>query len=629
MTLKTLTTLLLLLAATCSLAAQNIIPLPARTVKGKKLVAKTQPTLLPFNDTLPSEGYKLIIGEYGTFIEPADSAGLFYAQVTLSQLPDTLTQVVITDFPRLPYRGMMIDVSRHFFPISFLKKQIQAMAQLKLNRLHLHLTDAAGWRLQIDRYPRLTRQAAFRPQRLWKDWNAQGKQYSSESDTSAYGGYYTKDQIKDLVAFAAKHHVQIIPEIEMPSHSEEVTTAYPYLSCSPDSPGDFCPGKESTYHFLQDVLTEVMDLFPSEVIHIGGDESSHQAWKSCPDCQRAIKEHNLKDEDALQAYFINRIAGFLRQHGRRMMGWDEILTGDALDSTAVVMVWRGMDNVTKAAQGGNPVVLTPGGFCYFDAYQDAPYSQPQAFGGYLPLSHVYSLNPRPDSLANVIGLQGNIFSEYIPTESHAEYMLYPRIYAIAEAAWTPQQLRDSLDFRNRALDLTYKMKQQGYNPFDLHSEIGNKPESLITHPHLALGKPVTYNVPWWDWYPAQSEKTLTDGLLGGWNYSDQRWQGFLYKDDQRLDVTIDLQRLTPIREIEVEFMQFQNPGVWFPENVQFLESPDGINFQPLQSLHHTQIPDESLSFKTFKWHGQASTRYIRVQATSPQGCLFTSEIIVN
>ena len=271
------------------------------------------------------EGYVLTISRCGARVEALSGAGLFYGTQTLLQLwtacPEGIPAVTIRDEPRFAYRGIMLDVSRHFRDKDFVEKQIDALAAYKINRLHLHLTDAAGWRVEIDRYPRLTEFAAWRPQATWKEWWNGKREYCERTDSRASGGFYTKEEMRELVDYARRHYVTIVPEIEMPSHSEEVLAAYPELSCTgePYRHGDFCIGKEETFEFIENVLTEVMEIFPSEYIHVGGDEASKASWKTCPDCQARMKAEELKDVDELQSYLIHRVERFLNDHGRKLM----------------------------------------------------------------------------------------------------------------------------------------------------------------------------------------------------------------------------------------------------------------------------------------------------------------------
>ena len=585
------------------------------------------------------EGYVLSVNSDGVRIEALSGAGLFYGVQTLLQMaadaPEGMTAVTVKDEPRFEYRGIMLDVSRHFRSKEFVKRQIDLLSYYKINRLHLHLTDAAGWRIEIKKYPRLTQFAAWRPQAVWKDWWNGKREYCEETDPRAQGGYYTQDDIRELVAYAQKHYVTIIPEIEMPSHSEEVLTAYPELSCThvPYKQSDFCIGNEKTFEFLENVLTEVMELFPSEYIHIGGDEAGKASWPNCKLCQARMKKEGLKDVNELQSYSIHRMERFLNSHGRKLLGWDEILDG-GLAPNATVMSWRGTEGGLAAIRSGHKAIMSPGQYCYLDGYQDAPYSQPEAIGGYLPLKKVYGYEPDPDSLSAdeaklMYGVQANLWTEYIPTEEHAEYMLYPRAIALAEVAWSKPENKSWEDFHRRALKIVDELKAKGYHPFELKNEIGNRKEAETPVEHLALGKKVTYNAPYWENYPAAGEATLTDGLRGGWNYNDQLWQGFVTKD--RVDVVIDLEKETPIHSVAADFMQICGPEVFMPERVVISVSNDGKEFTQLAEIKHEVVRDDAVTFKNFGWEGEASARYIRYQALASDkfgGVLFTDEIVV-
>ena len=585
------------------------------------------------------EGYVLSVNSDGVRIEALSGAGLFYGVQTLLQMaadaPEVMTAVTVKDEPRFEYRGIMLDVSRHFRSKEFVKRQIDLLSYYKINRLHLHLTDAAGWRIEIKKYPRLTQFAAWRPQAVWKDWWNGKREYCEETDPRAQGGYYTQDDIRELVAYAQKHYVTIIPEIEMPSHSEEVLTAYPELSCThvPYKQSDFCIGNEKTFEFLENVLTEVMELFPSEYIHVGGDEAGKASWPNCKLCQARMKKEGLKDVNELQSYSIHRMERFLNSHGRKLLGWDEILDG-GLAPNATVMSWRGTEGGLAAIRSGHKAIMSPGQYCYLDGYQDAPYSQPEAIGGYLPLKKVYGYEPVPDSLSAdeaklMYGVQANLWTEYIPTEEHAEYMLYPRAIALAEVAWSKPENKSWEDFHRRALKIVDELKAKGYHPFELKNEIGNRKEAETPVEHLALGKKVTYNAPYWENYPAAGEATLTDGLRGGWNYNDQLWQGFVTKD--RVDVVIDLEKETPIHSVAADFMQICGPEVFMPERVVISVSNDGKEFTQLAEIKHEVVRDDAVTFKNFGWEGEASARYIRYQALASDkfgGVLFTDEIVV-
>lgn len=586
------------------------------------------------------EAYRIEIDKKGVRLSANTETGIFYGLQTLLQLLNngdnkTLPALTINDSPRFPYRGLHLDVSRHFFDKEFVKKQLNAMAYFKMNRLHWHLTDGAGWRIEIKKYPRLTSFAAWRPFDKLNDWWVGGRTFCEQDDPRAVGGYYTQDDIREVVAYAADRHITIIPEIEMPGHSEEVLATYPELSCSgkPYVNADFCIGTEKTFEFLENVLLEVIDLFPSEYIHIGGDEASKSSWKTCPRCQRRMADEHLNSVDELQSYMIHRIEKFLNDHGRKIIGWDEIIEG-GLSPTATVMSWRGEEGGIKAVKAGNQGIMTPGKYCYLDAFQDAPNTQPMAIGGYLTLEKVYSFEPVPDSLSTkeaelILGVQGNVWTEYIPTPEHFEYMIYPRILALAEIGWSPSGGKKWDNFHTRALQAVNILREQGYNPFPLEKEIGDKPESYQKVNHLAIGKKVTYANPYSNHYAAQGEKTLVDGARGGWMYNDDRWQGFI---DCDFDVTIDLGKETDIKQVCAEFIQLKGPYVWLPKQVIISSSVDGEHYDILATVDNDISPDiETLQFKEFGWEGNAKTRYIRYKALSngiAGGWLFTDEIRV-
>jgi hexosaminidase len=599
--------------------------------------------ITPKTPQLPSpESYTLSVTSQRIEIRATSGAGLFYGMQTLLQLMQpastgsySVPSVEIEDTPRFAYRGLMLDVSRHFSTKEFIKKQIDALAYYKINRLHLHLTDAAGWRLEIKKYPLLTDFAAWRTDPTWKKWWNGGRKYLRYDEPGASGGYYTQDDIREILEYARQHYITVIPEIEMPSHSEEVLAAYPQLSCSgePYKNSDFCVGNEETFTFLENVLTEVMELFPSEYIHVGGDEAGKSAWKTCPKCQKRMKDEHLANVDELQSYLIHRIEKFLNNHGRRLLGWDEILQG-GIAPNATVMSWRGEEGGIAAVTSGHHAIMTPGAYCYLDSYQDAPYSQPEAIGGYLPLKKVYAYDPVPASLTAeqaklVYGVQGNLWVEYIPTPEHVEYMIYPRMLALAEVAWSAPERKSWPDFHTRALSAVADLQKKGYHPFDLSKEIGSRPESLQPVSHLALGKKVTYNSPYSPHYPAQGNTALTDGIRGDWTYGDGSWQGFI--SDNRLDVTIDMEKETPIHSITAAFMQVVGAEVFLPETVIISISDDGINFTELQKQHFEVSKENPIRFTDISWQGEAKGRYVRYQAQAGSefgGWIFTDEIIV-
>ena len=427
------------------------------------------------------EGYQLDVTPGGIDLRAGSPDGLFYGMQTLRQLyaGGEVPCVSIRDNPRLGYRGLHLDVSRHFFSKEEVMKLLDVMSFYKLNTLHMHLTDAGGWRIEIDKYPKLTSETAFRTESDWRKWwDGRDRKYLPEGTPGAYGGYYTKEDIREIVKHAASKHINIIPEIEFPGHSEEVLMAYPELSCSgkPYQNGDFCIGNEKSFTFMEDVLAEVIDLFPSEYIHVGGDEAGKSVWKKCSKCQALMKEKGMKNVDELQSYMIHRAEEFLNSKDRKLIGWDEILEG-GLAPEATVMSWRGEDGGIKSARMGHDVVMTPGNYMYLDFYQADPKTQPYAIGGYTPIKKVYSYDPVPaDSLTaeecrHILGVQANTWTEYIQTPEHLEYMMFPRALAVAEIGWTPQELRTWEDFKLRMNAHISKLQGMGIRTFTLSDEL--------------------------------------------------------------------------------------------------------------------------------------------------------------
>ncbi|WP_423737767.1 beta-N-acetylhexosaminidase [Chitinophaga caseinilytica] len=418
-----------------------------------------------------SAAYRLLIGPKEIRIYASGRAGALHGIYTLLQImatqpdPNILPAVALSDRPRFGYRGLHLDVSRHFFPLTFVYKYIDLMAMYKMNVFHWHITDGAGWRLEIKKYPALTQKAAWRTHANYMEWWKSPRHYVEEGNPNAYGGFYTQDEARAVVAYAARRGITVIPEIEMPGHSEEVLAVYPHLSCAgePYKQSEFCLGNDSTFTFLEDVLREVMDIFPSQYIHIGGDEADKSAWKKCPKCQRRMKEHGLANEEALQSYAVKRMEKFLIAHNRKLMGWDEILEG-GLAPEATVMSWRGEKGGITAASEGHDVVMTPGGYCYFDSYQSDPSTEPLTIGGYLPLSKVYAYEPIPAELPaekahHVLGAQANVWAEYMPTTYQVEYMVFPRMIALSEVLWSQKEKRGWEDFKTR-LQAHYRLLQR-------------------------------------------------------------------------------------------------------------------------------------------------------------------------
>ncbi len=432
------------------------------------------------------EGYQLLTDHTGIYIEGNSAIGSFYGIQSLIQLMPVekgaalkIPGVKIVDEPRFSYRGAMLDVGRHFFSVSFVKKFLDYMALHKLNYFHWHLTEDQGWRIEIKKYPRLTRIGAVR------NGTIKGRYPGNGSDDTEVGGFYTQEQIREIVRYAAKRFITVIPEIEMPGHSGAAIAAYPALSCFPDeqtvipenmiskkSKSELLNGRiklvqetwgvhndvfaptEYTFNFLQDVLDEVVALFPSKYIHIGGDECPKDAWKKSDFCQQLIKKEGLVDEHGLQSYFIQRIEKYVNKKGKVLIGWDEILEG-GLAPNAIVMSWRGEEGGIAAAKEGHQVIMTPGSHVYFD-HSQTQQDDSVTIGGFLPLEKVYSYEPIPNELNEkqselVLGAQGNIWTEYMAFPSKVEYMVFPRLSALSEVLWTKKNKKDWVLFKRKII----------------------------------------------------------------------------------------------------------------------------------------------------------------------------------
>lgn len=412
------------------------------------------------------EGYHLKIETNKIIITANSSKGALYAVQSLLQLLPVKSNsksiaiqcLDIEDAPRFSYRGMHLDVARHFFSVNFIKKYINLMSVLKMNTFHWHLTEDQGWRIEIKKYPKLQEIAAFRNETLIGHYSDEPHKF----DGKKYGGFYTQEEIKDIVKYASERQITIIPEIEMPGHSQAAIAAYPTLGCTGNQvevatkwgvfEEIYCP-KESTFKFLEDVIDEVATLFPGKYIHIGGDEAPKIRWKNCAHCQNLIKKEGLKDEHELQNYFITRMEKYINKKGKQIIGWDEILEG-GLAPNATVMSWRGTKGAVEAAKQKHTVILTPQSHCYFDHYQSDNENEPIAIGGFLPLEKVYDFNPIPEELTKeeqqyVLGAQGNIWTEYISTEAQVEYMMFPRAIALSEVLWSSSENKNYTNFVKR------------------------------------------------------------------------------------------------------------------------------------------------------------------------------------
>ncbi len=662
--------------------------------------------------SLQQEGYELKITPKQVQLTAKTGAGLFHGIQTLLQLLPTeisgyslpmtfkefeLPAVVITDYPRYPYRGMHLDVSRHFFPKEFIKRYIDLIAMYKMNTFHWHLTDDNGWRIEIKKYPKLMQIAAWRVDHEDKPWDKRPAQQPDEKAT--YGGYYSQDEIREIVKYAADRYITIIPEIEMPAHSVEVLAAYPQFSCTGGPftvpTGSYwpnldilCAGNDSVFTFLEDVLTEVMSLFPSKYIHVGGDEADKTNWKKCPKCQERIKTEGLKNEKELQSYFIKRMEKFIVSKNRKMIGWDEILEG-GLAPEATVMSWRGVEGGIAAARQGHDAIMTPTSYCYFDYYQADPASEPKAIGGFTTLKKVYSYEPTPGELTaeeakHILGAQGNLWTEFIPTTTQAEYMAVPRMIALSEVVWSPKSARNWSDFRHRLSSQFLRLQKMRINycrgswKVDVNTEFDKKSNSvrvilgseqldvpirytldgndvkpsspIYTGPiqvtkngvikaglfqddklkekatempmifHLAIGKPVKYLTNYSDRYPGAGNLALNDGLRGSINHRDGLWQGFLGND---IDLIIDLGREMPINSVQANFLQNQRSWIFLPVMVEYSLSSDGKKYHSFNEVLNSISPKEEQSFIqpfNFQFMADSKARYIRVKAKNLGKC---------
>lgn len=646
---------------------------------------------------LEPEGYTLEIFPNKIEIKALTDQGAFYAVQSLRQiLPETfengtfteesitLPCLKINDNPQFKYRGMHLDVGRHLFPVEFIKKYIDALAMLKMNTFHWHLTDDQGWRIEIKKYPKLQEIAAYRNETLIGHYNTQPQQF----DGKKYGGFYTQDQIKAIIAYAQERFVTVIPEIELPGHSQAAIASYPELGCTGAQvevakkggvfENIFCP-KEETFTFLEGVFNEVIALFPSKYIHIGGDEAPKTHWKNCKSCQALMKKEGLKDEHQLQSYFITRIEKHLNSKGRQIIGWDEILEG-GLAPNATVMSWRGFDGAIQAAKQHHNVILTPNSHCYFDYYQSENKDEPLAIGGFLPLEKVYSLNPIPEALTieeskYVLGAQGNLWTEYIPSSKKVEYMVFPRILALSEVVWSHPKQKNYINFvsrveqfhkRLKALDINYanhlfeiegellsienKIMYQlqtvskgktirftldeseptqnseiyklpipitesitiKARVFDDHKKLGTTFSQNINL-HKAVGKPITSNTPLNPSYSGSGFQGLINGISGSNSrYGDKEWLGFWGED---LEITIDLGVETEVSSITTRFFNGNGQWIYAPKHM-------SITYDNNETSK-IEIPNSGALIIPVKSTNVSKTRFIKLTipnyGTIPEG----------
>lgn len=644
------------------------------------------------------EAYQLSVNGNGVVIAAPTEAGVFYGIQTLRKsIPAhagatvSLPAVTINDAPRFSYRGAHFDVSRHFFTVDEVKTYIDMMALHNMNHLHWHITDDQGWRIEIKKHPKLTELGSLRNETVI------GRN-SGEYDGKPYGGYYTQEEAKDIVAYAAERYITVIPEIDLPGHMQAALKVYPNLGCTGGpyevwtqwgvSEDVLCAGNDDVLTFIDDIFTEIMDIFPSQYIHVGGDECPKARWKQCPKCQARIKQLGIKGNDKhskeeyLQSFIINHAEKFLNDHGRRIIGWDEILEG-GLAPNATVMSWRGEAGGIEAAKQNHDVIMTPNTYLYFDYYQTKDTeNEPLGIGGYLPLERVYNYEPMPASLTpeqqkHIIGVQANLWTEYIPTLSHAQYMVLPRWAALAEIQWSNPADKNYENFLSRLPRLIniYDVEKYNYakHVFDVTTTFTTNPatgaieiemktidnapiyytldgtepsknspqykEKLSIKENCTFkakairangesrtfteqivfskstAKTITANQPVNKQYEFAGISTLVDGLKGNGNYKTGRWIAF-YKND--LDATIDLQQATEISSASISTCVEKGDWVFDARSFTVEVSEDGANFTQVASEEYPTMTEKDrngLYEHTLKF-APVKTRYVKVTAAS-------------
>lgn len=621
--------------------------------------------IFQLNDSITEkEGYSLKVTPNQIVVKARNKIGLFYGIQTIKQLlfiaPKSskivsekswaIPCVKIKDAPRFSYRGMHLDVSRHFFGVDVIKHFIDQLAYHKLNYFHWHLTDDQGWRIEIKKYPKLTEIGAFRNGTLMGHYNDQPHQF----DGKRYGGFYTQEQIKEVVKYAADRFVVVVPEIELPGHAQAAIAAYPELGCVDGdfevwqkwgvSDNVFCP-KEETFQFLEDVINEVIELFPGKYIHIGGDECPKTKWKKSAFCQQLMKKEDLKDEHELQSYFIRRIEAYVNSKGRQIIGWNEILEG-GLAPNASVMSWQGIKGGVEAAKSGHDVVMTPTSFCYLDYYQSDHPDEPLAIGGLLPLEKIYSYEPIPEELTaaeakHILGAQGNLWTEYIPTVKKLEYMAFPRLSALSEVVWSPKEARNFENFIPRITVHIKRLEAMGLHPanhlYELNSSIQpqngwvevtlntlakdavihysldesqptknslmyDKPivikenGTLTTQAflegnpigrgwqqsfdiHKAAGKKISLTTQPHPKYSGGGNGSIINGVLGNnERYGDAEWLGF---EGENCEAIIDFSESIAINKITFRFFKGEGQWIYLPSAITLWSSNDGENYKEI------------------------------------------------
>lgn len=691
--------------------AQNIIPQPVSVVMGKGIVAKGAVVSAAIDSSFgQKDEYQIVVGKKDICIKAQNEAGLQYAKETLSQLRtqygEDIPQMTITDYPRFEWRGLMLDCSRHFYTLEYLKKQVDILAHYKMNRLHLHLTDDQGWRIEIKRYPELTQQGA------WREFNQQDsiclKDYKDQPEfaldprfiihhegKALYGGYYTQEQLRELVRYASEHHVEIIPEIDMPGHTQAISSLHPEFTATGEAKWGtvfsvpLTPAKDEVYEYLQNILDEVIDIFPSKFIHIGADEVEKDTWKKSDACKTLMQKEGIETYEALQSYFVHKIQKYLESKGRQIICWDDAMEG-GLDSDADVMYWRYWTaGVTdKAFKEGHHVIFTPGAPMYI-AHPENPMYEIYNYDGFDTVPAEYEHLIR--------GGQVSLWGESMSNYRRADYCIYPRMLALAERLWTPkdkanwksfkkrlepekrwleahdvvlgkivsllnaiqntnldkQQLEVTFDSDFAEADIRYTLDgttptkdsfayndepilvKEGENAVDVVAAImnGEIPQEPVFRRHLdyhkAIGAKVEYlSGRWYESYKAGELATFTDGKRGVENgYGDGLWQGFLTS----FEVVVDLAEVMEINSISMRFLQDAGPGIFMPGTVEYSLSEDGVSYdEPV--VIKSDIPTDKMGVivKDFTHtYNSSRARYIKVKAQNTQKAfIFADEIVV-
>ena len=642
--------------------------------------SKTANTILIKDMSMPSEAYRMVIGVDKIEITAGEASGLQYALISLFQMVQfkgfPLPMCTIEDSPSFRYRGMHLDVARHFFTVGEIKKYLDFLAFYKFNHFHWHLTDDQGWRIEIKKYPRLQEVAAYRKETLIGHYSDQPHRF----DGVRYGGYYTQEEVKEIVAYAAARHINVVPEIEMPGHAQAALAAYPELGCT-GGPYEvatkwgifddvFCPN-ETTFRFLEDVIDEVMPLFPYDYIHIGGDECPKTSWKNSSYCQELIRKNGLKNEEELQSWFIRRMEKYINSKGKKIIGWDEILEG-GLAPNATVMSWRGVSGGIQAARSNHDVIMTPGSHCYFDHYQSELQGEPLAIGGFTPISKVYHWNPVPDKLEKekhryILGGQANVWTEYIPTFGQVEYMAYARGKAMAEALWGTNT--DYNDFLGRFIlhhrFLTEKETNVAFHILDLaplvkagdggpvRVRFDTRPGSIIEYTvngqdqytalpgedividrsaafifqakqgniygrklqldfalHKATNAHIIIDPQPSPKYPANGPGSIVNGISGSSDkYGGTEWLGFEGTDAV---ITLDFKQKQDFHHIVLRFFKSEGQWIYLPSKTEIYLSDDNINYRKYTEIGKIGA-DGKMGDVLFDL-GTVTARYIRVHA---------------